>query len=307
MPQDNASRLWQIRRALSGLLGPRIGDYRQYAPRPLQNSRRPPPPLPLDPPAICVVTPVLNQAAFIEAALQSVLQQNYQALCYVVQDGGSTDGTVEILQRYASRLTHVHSGPDGGQAAAINAGFGRCDAEIMGWLNGDDILLPGALATVAYYFAQRPEVDVVYGHRVLIDEAGSEVARWVLPAHSRATLRWMDFVPQETLFWRRRVWERIGARLDEKLRFAMDYDLVLRLTAVGANFYRIPRFQGAFRVHAEQKTSSMSDVGTAETLALLEREHGRVPSPLEIRRRGRLYCYRNIVQQWRWRFGLLRT
>jgi GT2 family glycosyltransferase len=129
---------------------------------------------------------------------------------------------------------------------------------------------------VASYFAEHPEVDVVYGHRIVIDEQDREVGRWVLPPHDDAAILWRDFVPQETLFWRRRVWEQVGACFDESFRFAMDWDLLLRLRRAGARFARIPRFLAAFRVHSQQKTSTIiGDVGEEEIRRLEAREHGR--------------------------------
>ena len=100
----------------------------------------------------------------------SVLDQEYPKLEYVVQDGGSTDGTAELLERYQSRLTWAESTPDAGQGNAINLGFKHTNGEIMAYLNSDDLVLPGSLAYVAHFFAQNPEVDVVYGHRVVIDD-----------------------------------------------------------------------------------------------------------------------------------------
>ena len=131
---------------------------------------------------ISIVTPSYNQAPFIERTLRSVLDQGYPDLQYFVQDGGSKDGTADILERHADRLAGFDCQPDGGQAQAINRGFARTDGEIMAWLNSDDILLPGALAHVAAKFAAHPEIDVLYGHRVLIDENDCEIGRWIMPA-----------------------------------------------------------------------------------------------------------------------------
>ena len=114
-----------------------------------------------------------------------------------------------ILERYSHRLTYWASEPDQGQSHAIQKGFERVNGDIMGYLNSDDILLPGALRLVATYFATHPEVDVVYGHRILINESGSEIGRWILPPHSNEATRRSDYIPQETLFWRS---EPIGER-----------------------------------------------------------------------------------------------
>ena len=286
------------------LLAPRLGNLNQHAPVELKL-----PPhyaritAPADAPRISLVTPSFRQAHFIERTLASVLDQGYPNLEYHVQDGASDDGTREILERYASRLTSWESRPDSGQTEAINRGFARTTGgEIMGWLNSDDILLPGALAYVADFFARHPEVDVVYGHRLLIDEDGRQIGRWILPAHSDAVLSWADFVPQETLFWRRRIWDKAGGRVDESFRFAMDWDLLVRFRDAGARFVRLPRFLGGFRIHAHQKTSAViSDIGFKEMDRIRERALGRLPTPLEIRKAVLPYLLKHCAADFRWR------
>ena len=254
---------------------------------------------PILPPRISIVTPVFNQVDYIEATLRSVLSQNYPNLQYIVMDGGSTDGTWEKIEPFRSSLSHAHSGPDGGQAAAINAGMRQADGEILAWLNGDDTLLPGALAYVARFFEANPDIDVVYGHRIIIDEHGLEIGRWVLPPHDSAVLSWMDFIPQETLFWRREAFERIGFQVDESFQFAVDWDMLLRLKDANVRFCRLPRYLGAFRVHQAQKTSAawFRD-GTAETARLLQRCHGRIPTIRERRLRVLPYIAQHLVLQW---------
>lgn len=194
---------------------PRLGRLRQHAPRPARWPR----PVPIDRsgpwPSISLVTPCRNGARWLERTLASALDQGYPALEYRVQDGASTDATAAILARYRDRLSGVDSQPDRGQAEAINRGFAGTSGEVMGWLNADDLLLPGALACVGRYLARNPDVDVVYGHRILIDEDDREIGRWVLPRHDDGVLRLADFVPQETLFWRRGLWERTGAGVHE--------------------------------------------------------------------------------------------
>lgn len=249
---------------LARLLGLRLGVLRQFAPRPMRPIRLPPPPASnAGLPTISIVTPSRNMAAFVGDTLDSVLEQRYPKLEYVVMDGGSTDGTADIIARFAPWLLHFESRPDGGQAAAINAGFRHTRGEVMGWLNADDMLLPGALHFVGAYFRDHPRIDVIYGHRLLIDEQRREIGRWVLPSHDEAAFRWFDFVPQETLFWRRDVWNRLGG-LDADFQFAMDWDLLLRMRRIGARFARVPFYLGAFRVHPEQKTLALSDTGTRE-------------------------------------------
>jgi hypothetical protein len=162
------------------------------------------------------------------------------------------------------------------------------------------------LHTVAAFLASHPEVDVVYGHRLIIDEHDLEVGRWVLPPHDDAALSWADFIPQESLFWRRRIWERVGGAVDESLQFALDWDLILRFRAVGAKFARIPRFLGAFRIYSQQKTEArMETDGHPEVARIRERCHGRVVSQDEIEAKLRPYLRRHLLYHKLSRLGFL--
>jgi glycosyltransferase involved in cell wall biosynthesis len=296
------------RRWLRHLSGIRMHLLRQYPPRPLYlpaHYLR----IPLRAPAITfsIVTPSRNQGAFLERTVHSVLGQGYPHLEYIVQDGGSTDGSKEILQRHGDRFKNWASEPDGGQTQAINRGFRHATGEVLAYLNSDDLLLPGTLHYVADFLDRHPEVDVVYGHRVVIDEDDNEIGRWVLPRHDAEVLAWSDFVPQETLFWRRGIWERVGAALDESFQFAMDWDLLLRFRAAGATFARLPRFLGAFRVHPAQKTTAQLDeVGVPEMDRLIRRCHGRLVPPRERQRRVFGYLCRHGLYYQAYRLGLLR-
>jgi glycosyltransferase involved in cell wall biosynthesis len=214
-------------------------------------------------PRISIVTPSFNQGQFIERTIRSVLGQNYPALEYIVMDGGSTDGTIERVAPYLDRLAHFETGPDGGQSAAIAAGFSRATGEIMAYLNSDDILLPGALRYVAAFFENHPEVDVLYSHRCIINANDEVMGHWILPPHSNYLMERWDFIPQETCFWRRDLFERAG-NLDPTFSFAMDYELFVRYMRYG-RFRRVNYFLAAFRVHADAKTSrDMKTIGTAE-------------------------------------------
>jgi glycosyltransferase involved in cell wall biosynthesis len=231
-----------------------------------------------------------------------VLDQNYPDLEYVVQDGGSQDGTVAVLERYADRLASWESRPDRGQSQAINLAFARTSGEIMGWLNSDDLLLPGTLAYVARYFDRHPEVDVVYGHRILIDEHDRQIGRWMMPPHDDEVLSWADYIPQETMFWRRRIWDKAGGQVDESFRFAMDWDLILRFRQAGARFARLPRFLGAFRIHTAQKTcAEIGSTGIQEMTRLRERMLGRVPGDAEVWSAVRPYLRRHVFTDLVWR------
>jgi glycosyltransferase involved in cell wall biosynthesis len=318
-PQDAVSRFTTViaaleselragRRSVRRHLGPKLGVLSQHPPRKIAipahyGAERGEPGLP----RISVVTPSFQQAGFLEAALTSVLDQSYGPFEYVVQDGASTDGTKEILERYSPRLTHWESTADGGQADALNRGFRRTTGDILAYVNSDDLLLPGSLAYVARFFADHADVDVVYGHRILVDEEGREIGRWVLPPHDGEILSWADYVPQETLFWRRSLWQKVGNRFDPAFRFALDWDLLLRFRQAGARFRRLPRFLGAFRVHPEQKTSSqMESLGLEEMARLRTRSLGRHVGQPEITRHLRPYLLKHFVLHKLHRLGLLR-
>jgi glycosyltransferase involved in cell wall biosynthesis len=231
---------------------------------------RPPDPAP----SITVVTPSLNQGPFVERTIQSVLGQDYPSLQYVVLDGGSTDGTGEIVERYGPDLHHFESRPDNGQAGAINRGFALSDGEIMGWVNSDDLLLPGSLAYVARVFSSDPETDMIYGHRILIDEHDQDIGLWVTPRHSVDLLRWFDYLPQESTFWRRRLWEETGG-VDESISVAFDWDLFLKFEQSGARIRRVSRFLGGFRLHPAQRTRVHHERAQEELAMIRERRNGR--------------------------------
>lgn len=302
-PEGAAVERW-LHRAARRLLRPRLNQLRQYPARPvaLGPGREAGAAADERLPAIALVTPSYNQSAFIGAAIDSVLAQGYPALRYVVMDGSSTDETRRVLAGYGARVAWV-SEPDDGQADAINKGFAQSHGEVMGWLNSDDMLLPGTLAYVGRYFRDHPEVDIVYGHRIVVDEAGSEVGRWVLPAHDAAALALTDYIPQETMFWRATVWRRVGP-LDAGFHYAMDWDFVLRATRAGFRFRRLPRFLGCFRVHAEQKTAQSAALA-GEMDRLRQAHFGRPVTPVEISRGLRAYQLRQIACDWGYRLGLL--
>ena len=230
-------------------------------------------------PRIAMVTPSFGQRDFLGRTLGSVIEQAYPNLLYVVQDGGSTDGSVDVIRAHAGRLHAWTSEKDAGQADAIRRGFARVEGDLgpddaMAWLNSDDLLAPGALAFVGRYFAEHPEVDVIYGHRIIIDENDGEVGRWVMPRHDPETLEWIDYVPQETMFWRKRAWDLAGG-IDPTFQFALDWDLLARFQQAGCRMVRVPWFLGAFRVHSAQKTSqAIHTTGAEEMRRIRERFHG---------------------------------
>jgi Glycosyl transferase family 2 len=294
-----------LHRTAKRLLRPRLNRLHQYPARPVR----------LRPghdsattageklPSIALVTPSYNQGRFIQATIDSMLAQSYPNLSYLVMDGGSSDDTPRLLAAYGGRVAW-RSERDRGQADAINKGFAAISGEIMGWLNSDDLVLPGTLAYVGRFFRDHPEIDVVYGHRIIIDGEGREIGRWVLPGHDPAALALTDYIPQETMFWRAAVWRKIGP-LDAGFHYAMDWDFLLRAERAGFRFRRLPRFLGCFRAHGEQKTAQTGAM-TVEMDGLRQRHFGRPVSQQEISRGLRAYQLRQIACDWGYRLGILR-
>jgi hypothetical protein len=296
-----STRLWEAR--VMSYLAHRIvkydryplGTLRQYEPIPFI-PRTPKVPKLSTTPTIAIVTPSFKQASFIGRTVASVLDQGYPQLQYTVQDAASPDGTAEIL----SQIKHPHfqwvSRPDGGQADALNRGFAEVSGDIMAYLNSDDTLLPGTLHIVADYFNRHPDIDVLYGHRLIINEDDKEIGRWYMPSFDSDEIRYVDYIPQETLFWRRRAWEKVGSSFDSSLRFCMDWDLLLRFRSAGLKFARIPKLLGCFRVHTQQKTSSIiHDVGLKE-MTKLRRQEFKGVDPLD--ERITYFSHYAMVRSW---------
>lgn len=284
-----------------------LGKLQQYPPRPIRPERFPRKPRLSEWPRICVITPSYQQGHFLERTMLSVLDQGYSNLAYGVQDGGSTDESVTIINRHISRLSHAESAPDEGQSDAIQRGFTKLSPgynDIMCWVNSDDVLTPGALHYVGAYFARHPHVDVIYGHRIIIDEHDEEVGRWFMPRHHHDTLKWTDLVPQETMFWRSHRYYEIGG-LDKSFQFALDWDILLRFEYAGFNIQRLPYFLGGFRVHEKQKTNAkIYSIGEAEMDLLRRRIHEREIPSWEIHRHLSEEVNRSALVEWLSRWGI---
>jgi ADP-heptose:LPS heptosyltransferase len=252
-------------------------------------------------PKMGVVTPSYGQPAFLESTILSVLNQDYPKLHYVVQDGGSKDESPQIIARYESRLHHWASEEDKGQADAVRKGFSHIEPElgpddVMAWFNSDDLVAPRALRFVASYFATHPDVDAVYGHRIIIDDKDREIGRWIMPRHEPDSIEWIDYVPQETLFWRKRAWDLAGG-IDPSFQFALDWDLLARFHQAGLKVVRLPYFLGCFRVHAQQKTSqAIHTTGADEMSKIRTRFHGAgKDDPANIERHARRIRFRGAL------------
>jgi len=204
-------------------------------------------------PLVSVITPVLNQQDYIEETVRSVLNQDYQNVEYLVIDGGSTDGTLEILESYVDRITLI-SEPDEGQADAINKGFRLSSGEITSWLNADDVYLPGAVSAVVDAFAADIKAVCIYGDCSYINTQGEVLSRY--PARDFDLRRFVveseNFIPQPASFFRRECLEKAGY-LDLELDFVLDYELWLRFAKVGKFSYMSQELAHA-RLHPEAKS-----------------------------------------------------
>ena len=228
-------------------------------------------------PRISVITPSFNQAAFLERTLVSVLDQNYPNLEYIVIDGGSTDGSVEILKKYEDQLAYWVSEKDRGQSHALNKGFERATGEIVGWLNSDDLYCRGSLCHVGEWFLTHPQDEVHYGGLYLVDENDHITdAHWAAEPDVRYTYFVGMDVHQQSLFWRRDLMERVGV-IDESFRFSMDLDFVLRLMLHG-KVSRTTHYLGKFREHGAAKTSNIADICLRENQVIFDRYREFFPS-----------------------------
>lgn len=207
-------------------------------------------------PKISVISPSYNQAQFLETTIRSVLDQHYPSLEYIMIDGGSTDGSAEIIRRYSIHFAYWISENDNGQSHAINKGFAKASGEIMCWLNSDDYFEHDTLSFVAGYFSAHPEVDVLCGGKHNVDAAGGIVGTYEGRYCGRRQLAsfWRGYtMHQPSIFWRRRVYEKIGD-LDERLHLTMDFDYWLRMSR-GFELRSVERALSRTTLHPQQKTA----------------------------------------------------
>jgi len=243
-------------------------------------------------PRISIITPSYNQGRYIEATIRSVLQQEYPDLEHIIVDGGSTDGTLAILDRYP-HLT-VISEPDRGQAEAVNKGLRRASGDIIGWLNSDDTYYPGALAGAAGTIDPSQGIYIAMGRCAYIDEAGEPTGAEhpsAFVSHRRVVEVWKGYtIPNPAVFFHRKVYAECGG-LDESLYFALDYDLFCRYTS------RFPitvvnRLWATYRLHRSAKTSEQSQGELLEkSLQVSRRYWGRAGSPEWWRYQFSFWCY----------------
>lgn len=255
-------------------------------------------------PLVSIITPSFNQAAFLEETIRSVLGQDYPNLEYIIVDGGSSDGSVEIIQRYAQRLGWWISEGDQGQTDAINKGFAHARGEILAWLNSDDTYLPGAIEEAVDYLESQPEVGMVYGDANLIDQDGQVIGQF--PARQtdyRRLRQGYVHIPQQAAFFRASLWKQVGP-LDPTFYFAMDYDLWVRLAKLAPIHY-ITRTWANFRLHQTGKSVVSDERCWPEMVRVHYREGGSWFSPLVFKAKIRPIVYSWIPLRWRLRLRQL--
>ena len=230
-------------------------------------------------PLVSIVTPTRNQVSFLETTMQSVLGQDYPAVEYLVIDGASTDGSQEIIKRYADRLAYYKSEPDKGQTDAINKGFSLARGDILAWLNSDDIYVPGAVASAVTFLSDHPDVGMVYGDANYINEDGKIIGHF--PAHQtdyRRLRRGYVHIPQQAAFFRSSLWRQVGP-LDPEFFFAMDYDLWVRIARIAPIVY-YPAVWAGFRLHQDAKTIAADERCWPEMIRVHRRNGGGWFAPI---------------------------
>lgn len=250
------------------------------------------PPLP-KPPLVSIVTPSYNQAKYLEQTLQSVLGQDYARIEYAVVDGASTDGSVEIIKKYADKLSWWVSEKDSGQGDAINKGFARAQGGVVAWLNSDDYYLPGTISNVVKVFEENPDVVIVYGDMLAVDENGQTINVLKYKQLSLQDLLCFQIIGQPSVFFRRDALKKTGG-LDTTFHFLLDHHLWIRIAQHG-KILHIPQTWSAARYHAEAKNRAKAAEFGREAFRILawaESQPGLVETVRSVERRARASAHR---------------
>jgi glycosyltransferase involved in cell wall biosynthesis len=249
-------------------------------------------------PLVTIVTPSFNQASYLEETIKSVLGQTYPHIEYIIMDGGSTDGSVDIIKKYEDKLGYWESVKDKGQTDAINKGFNRAKGDILAWLNSDDTYAsPHTVADAVNYLVAHPETALVYADCDFINEASDVIGKFASRQTDYAKLRsGYVHIPQQTMFFRAKYWKQLGP-LDPSFYFAMDYDLWVRIAKQAPLHYLLGKTWANFRIHTSSKTNVNDERGWKEMLRVHYRDGGSFFSPIV----AKYYLRKIIGPLWKWR------
>ncbi|NWF62957.1 MAG: glycosyltransferase [Chloroflexi bacterium] len=249
-------------------------------------------------PLVSIVTPSFNQAHFLEETVKSVLGQSYPRIEYIIMDGGSADGSVDIIKKYEDKLEYWESVNDKGQTDAINKGFNRAKGDILAWLNSDDTYAsPHTIADAVNYLVAHPEAAMVYADCNFMDEQGRVIGKFASRQTDYARLRrGFVHIPQQTMFFRAKYWKELGP-LDPSFYFAMDYDLWVRIAKQAPLHYLPGKTWANFRIHTSSKTNVNDERGWKEMLRVHYRDGGSFFSLIV----AKYYLRKIIGPLWKWR------
>jgi len=236
-------------------------------------------------PRISIITPSYNQAEFLEETILSILNQDYPNLEYIIVDGGSTDSSIEIIEKYRKYLAYWVSEPDCGQADALSRGFAHCTGEIMAWQNADDAYLPGALRTVGEFFKQNPNVEFAFGNLAFIDEHSQQIGELrFAPTEYLGILFEGMVMHNQAAFFTPSAFNKAGG-IKLEYRYAFDYDFFLCLSCVAQPHF-LHKTLGLYRVHSGSLTHSSRNVTCKGEVAAIKAKYlsslgiGKMSSPL---------------------------
>jgi len=233
-----------------------------------------------EPPLVSIITPSFNQARYLETTIKSVLEQDHPRLEYIIVDGGSTDGSVDIIKKYAGQLAWWVSEKDKGQTDAINKGFARANGEVLAWINSDDTYNARAVSSAVKYLTEHPQAALVYADCNFINAAGQVIGKFNSAQTNYRRLRQgYVHIPQQTVFFRAEYWRDVGP-LDPSFYFAMDYDLWTRIAAKAVLKYLPGQTWANFRIHDLGKTTAHDDRCWPEMIRIHYRDGGGFFAPI---------------------------